>query len=274
MADNWAIDVEWNAINSSKPSDNSWVEPPSMWNPKPEFNKVTQTESGHAFEMDDTPNYERVRLQHRTGTFTEMHPDGSRVDKIVGDNYVIVAKNNNVRISGSCNITIDSNCALEVNGDTHINTKGDTFVNSKGETYVNSDKDMRIYSGANMDVFAPEGRVNIRSNDVQIDGDVTISGDLSCSGSVNVDQNLSCGQKVFAIQGIDTIAGINAGTTTPGPNPPGVISSTVSVLSPLVFGAVVVKDSFGSLGFLRLAYNTHFHVNDGYSPPIFPAFLL
>ena len=266
---NWANDVNWSSIQSTKPEDNSWVEPPSKWNSRPPFNDVKQTNSGHAFEMDDTPGFERVRLQHRTGTFTEMHPDGTRVDK-----YTIVAKDNNVQISGKCNITIVSDCAITVQGDSHLNVTGDSFVNSGGDSFITSKGDVRVETESNLDIFATNGQITMRSNNVQIDGDVYVDGQMSCTGSVNVDQNLSCGQKVFAIQGIDTIAGINAGTTTPGPNPPGVISSTVSVLSPLVFGAVVVKDSFGSLGFLRLAYNTHFHVNDGYSPPIFPAFLL
>ena len=32
--------------------------------PKFPFNRVTQTKSGHSFEMDDTPNGERIRIQH------------------------------------------------------------------------------------------------------------------------------------------------------------------------------------------------------------------
>ncbi len=54
--------------NPKEPRDTSlWQEPESQ---SPEFpalypyNRVTQTESGHKFEMDDTPSRERIRLQH------------------------------------------------------------------------------------------------------------------------------------------------------------------------------------------------------------------
>ena len=36
--------------------------------PKYPFNHVHETESGHIIELDDTPDYERIHLYHRTGT--------------------------------------------------------------------------------------------------------------------------------------------------------------------------------------------------------------
>ena len=38
------------------------------------FNKVTQTESGHVFEVDDTMGAERISTYHRSGTFQEITP--------------------------------------------------------------------------------------------------------------------------------------------------------------------------------------------------------
>ena len=54
-----------------------WTEPESAANtdyqPVYPYNNVTQTRSGHMFELDDTKGRERVRLQHRANTFIEMH---------------------------------------------------------------------------------------------------------------------------------------------------------------------------------------------------------
>ena len=71
--------------------DSGWTEPESAANtdyqPQYPYNQVMQTESGHFFEMDDTPTRERVRLNHRSGTFIELHPSGDEVHKVYGDGY-------------------------------------------------------------------------------------------------------------------------------------------------------------------------------------------
>ena len=101
-------------------TDSGWTEPESAAStenpPKYPYNNITQTKSGHMFEMDDTPKGERVRIHHRSGTFIEMHPNGDEVHKIYGDGYEIITKNKNVLISGSCNITINGDSILHVKG--------------------------------------------------------------------------------------------------------------------------------------------------------------
>ena len=64
-------------------------EPPSAYAAEYPYNNVVQTESGHFQEFDDTPGAERIRTQHRAGTYTEIRPDGSEVHKIVFINFVI-----------------------------------------------------------------------------------------------------------------------------------------------------------------------------------------
>jgi phage baseplate assembly protein gpV len=94
----------------------TWSQPGSSYAAVQPYNQVTETESGHVFELDDTQGAERVHLAHRTGTFFEMHPDGSKVTKIVGDNYEIVAGTNFVSITGDCNITVNGNVTLNTSG--------------------------------------------------------------------------------------------------------------------------------------------------------------
>jgi hypothetical protein len=50
--------------------------------------------------MDDTPTRERIRLQHRIGTFMEMYPNGDEVHKVYGTGYEIHLKGKNVLIKG------------------------------------------------------------------------------------------------------------------------------------------------------------------------------
>jgi hypothetical protein len=96
------------------------------------YNHTYQSESGHTMEFDDTPNAERVSLNHKSGTFQEMRPDGSQVNKIIGDGYTVIDRNGvitiegkaNVHVGGSCNIYVANNCNLTVGGNTNIDTHG------------------------------------------------------------------------------------------------------------------------------------------------------
>lgn len=96
-------------------------EPSSPYNAKYPFNKVFQSESGHVIEIDDTPNFERLHTYHRSGTYSEIDHDGTRVNKIVGDDFEIVQKNKTVYING--------NVTVEVKGDYRLNVAGGVYIN-------------------------------------------------------------------------------------------------------------------------------------------------
>jgi len=81
------------------------------------YNHVFESESGHISEVDDTPGAERLHREHRTGTFEEIHPDGSRVTKIIKDDYEIVYNNKSVWIGGNVNLTITGNVRHLIEGD-------------------------------------------------------------------------------------------------------------------------------------------------------------
>ena len=103
----------WDELN---PKSNTYAKYP--------FNHVTESESGHVSEIDDTPGGERLMTYHRTGTFDEIHPDGSKVTKIVGSEYEITLKDRNVLIEGSCNITISGSCRQLIKGDYILEVEG------------------------------------------------------------------------------------------------------------------------------------------------------
>lgn len=106
-----------------------WDEPVTPYAAQYPHNKVFESESGHIQEVDDTPGAERTHNYHKAGTFTETHPDGTTVTKIVGDKYEIVHKDGYLFIKGALNIS--------VNGDSNIYVKGD--VNQKVDGDVNEE---------------------------------------------------------------------------------------------------------------------------------------
>jgi hypothetical protein len=61
------------------------------------------------------------------GTFEEIHPDGSVVTKIVGDNYEIVIGSENIVIKGSQNITVEGSVRELIKGDYIQEIEGDFF---------------------------------------------------------------------------------------------------------------------------------------------------
>jgi hypothetical protein len=88
------------------------------------YNHVFESESGHIREIDDSPGGERLFTQHKSGTFEEIHPDGSKVVKIIGDNYEIVAGGSNVYIAGDVNITTEGTVREYIKGDYHLEVEG------------------------------------------------------------------------------------------------------------------------------------------------------
>ena len=109
-----------------------WDEPKIPYGATYPYNHVRQSESGHIEEWDDTTDYERVHTYHRSGTFEEIHPDGTTVHKIVGDNYTIKAKDDNIHIVGSCNITIDANASWYVKGNVEQQIDGNWNIVCNG----------------------------------------------------------------------------------------------------------------------------------------------
>ena len=88
------------------------------------YNHVFESESGHIKEVDDSPGAERLFTQHKSGTFEEIHPDGTKVVKIIGDNYELIAGGSNVYISGNVNITTEGTVREYIKGDYHLEVEG------------------------------------------------------------------------------------------------------------------------------------------------------
>lgn len=190
-----------------KPSDDKgWLEPESAANvdvqPEYPYNNITMTESGHFLEMDDTPGRERVRLQHRSGTFMEMHPDGAEVHKILGDGYEIVAKDKNVLIKGTCNITINGDAILDIKGNKFEKIAGDYEQYIEGNYTQVVKKSAKVLSNEDMTIGSNSSLTG--SLRLSTGGEVYMSSDLNVAGEIVAD-------KIASLTRIDAGTGVNAG---------------------------------------------------------------
>ena len=118
--------------------DTTWNEPSSAYAATYPKNHVFESESGHIQEFDDTTDNERIHEYHKSGTFYEIDKDGNKSTRIIGDNYEVIAKDNNVNIKGNVNLTIDTNCNTYIKGDWNIQVDGsktEVVTGAVSETY-------------------------------------------------------------------------------------------------------------------------------------------
>lgn len=97
------------------------------------FNNVKETRAGFVFETDNTEGNKRYHEYHPSGTHKEIHHDGTKVEKIIGDDYEIITKDKNVLIRGNCNVTIVGDCKMLVQGDKYEEIEGDLFQTIHGD---------------------------------------------------------------------------------------------------------------------------------------------
>lgn len=140
----------------------TWDQPKIPYAAKYPYNHVTYTESGHAFELDDTTAAERIHLYHKTGTFTEIDREGTAVNRIVGNNYEIIDKNGFVHIKGKANVTVDgtanvyikNNCNLQVDGNLKVHAHGNIEMKSGKKMTLSAKDDLIIHSDKKIDINA------------------------------------------------------------------------------------------------------------------------
>jgi hypothetical protein len=110
------------------------VEPESAYKAQYPYNNVYESESGHALEFDDTKDAERVHIYHRSGSYTEWGPDGSRSERIQKDKFEVVVGNEAVYIKGDVQVYVDGDYNLNVTGDIKINGKTVNINHSENST--------------------------------------------------------------------------------------------------------------------------------------------
>lgn len=141
-------------IGAKLPGGESWDQPPVPYRGEYPYNKVTQTESGHVVEHDDTPGAERLHTYHKSGTFEEIDNTGSRVRRTVGSSYEIIERNGkiyiagraDVSISGNCNIYVGNDANIEVDGDTHLKCHNNITAEAGGKMFLTAVEEINLTS--------------------------------------------------------------------------------------------------------------------------------
>ncbi|UOX40527.1 baseplate central spike complex protein [Aeromonas phage AhFM11] len=160
--------IQPQVIQATKTSENIlFKEPTSPYAAVYPYNKVFESERGHIQEFDDTPGHERIHTKHRSGTFEEIHPDGTKVQKIVGDDFYIIKNNQNVHVGGNLNFVVDGDSTIFVQGnaDTTISGNANQFIRGNSTQRIEGDVNQHITGSATQYV---KGDVN-----AQIDGNMT-----------------------------------------------------------------------------------------------------
>ena len=121
-----------------------WNQPDPDDTNKPEYplNHVQRTQSGHVMELDDTPEFERIAHTHKSGTYHEIQATGDVATVIVGDNYTVIVKNDNILVKGDMNLTVEKNLKVHVQGDYHLEVEGNYHENIKGSNLKLVGEDM------------------------------------------------------------------------------------------------------------------------------------
>jgi hypothetical protein len=224
-------------------------QPPSAFAAQYPYNHAYQSESGHTMEFDDTPNAERVSLNHNSGTFLEMRPDG-QVNKIVGDGYTIIDRNGvitiegkaNVHVGGTCNIYVANDCNLTVGGNTNIDTHGnvdwkvggnmnlaiegtfatrvdgDYSMDVSGDIDSATSKSYRLGSATSVDILS-NGKINVdASSDINIKSDAKTNvygaeTNIKASGKTNIQAGSTMNVKGGGATNIDgAVITVNPGS--------------------------------------------------------------
>src|ERR1019366_1125195 len=172
-------------INSIK-DDLVGPEPKSAYKAKYPCNQVYTSPSGIVIEADDTPDNERIRIYHPSGTYTEIDHNGRLVNKVQDNSYEVVLKDKEVFVKGELKVTVIGNAKIEVDKDADINVKG----NAK----IDVNKDMNTHVGGNMTTTVDgDVTMNIKGNyavlaqKVDLIADTVV--DISGGKAVNISPN-------------------------------------------------------------------------------------
>jgi len=190
------------------------------------YNHVRAGECGHVEEWDDTPGAERLHTFHVSGTFEEIQADGSRITKIQGSDYEIVARDKDVLVSGNCNLTVMGDCKVKVKGtmvtevdkDYHLNIKGDRRVYIGGNDCLSVNTDSKTAIGGHHDLsVGKDDFLSIGGNElIKITGTDTtmVTKDYSLYCQSNITQASTMSSMYFAATTMDINSLMNMGIST------------------------------------------------------------
>jgi hypothetical protein len=145
-----------------------WSEPKTPYAAVYPFNNVYESQAGHIIEYDDTPKAERLHFYHCSGSFTEIHPKGSEVHKVVGNAWDITLNDKMILVKGNASFNADKtlkvkmgkDLEIEVLGDVKMLVKGNMTTEVKGNALHKVGGTYTLSSEGNMVIMAPRIDLN------------------------------------------------------------------------------------------------------------------
>lgn len=164
----------------------TWNQPEIPYNTDYPFNKVTATESGHVFELDDTPRAERINLYHRTGSYLEIDHNGTQTNRVAGDRYDFSERNHYEAVRGSKIIYVEGEIDVVVKNGAKLNIQGqcDIVVNGNANVTVGGNMDARVQGNTDLQVggtmnTSVVGDYRVRASNIYFEasGNYNVNGD-------------------------------------------------------------------------------------------------
>ena len=169
-----------------------WDQPEIPYNATYPNNHVYESEGGHLKEFDDTKDNERINERHTSGTGYEIGPDGTKVTKVVKDNYNIITNDEYCHIQGTSRATIDKGLRVR--------------VNSKGESGNNYN--IEVGQGASLNVEVNGGNINLTTLNSGAD-----AGDININASRDLNMQVGRGMNIDVIGTITETSKIKTQST-------------------------------------------------------------
>ena len=158
-------------------SGGAWSEPPSPYAAEYPYNHVYESESGHVKEFDDTAGAERIHERHTSGTGYEIGPVGTKVTKVVKDNYEIISNDDFLHVKGTRRQTVDEGVRIRCNAKAGL-----------GNSYS-----IEVGIGSNCNIEVNGGNVNVSAKGFGIAGNIN----LNATGNINMNAGGSINKKAI-----------------------------------------------------------------------------
>ena len=162
------------------------TEPDSPYATEYPYNTTYTTKSGHAIELDDTPNHERIHIWHRSGSYEEVANGdkfkGRRVKKTVGSDYEIVVEDKNILVKKNLNEEVGNNVTVSIGENGTVTIGGALRIVSEGGLSIESPGGMTLTNGTSL----------------------SVNGSISCTGGATGSFTTPSGQTIDVQDGIIT----------------------------------------------------------------------
>ena len=157
-----------------------WNQPAIDYNTRYPYNHVYESESGHVLEFDDTQDYERIHLRHRTGSAVEYTANGNVIDITARDHYKLTSSDSYNYTQGNTIHTINGYAKVYINKDGGINNHYDIQVGPNASINIQVDK-------GNINLVTVDGNINVNSGgdyNLKVQGNYTVAVEGNVSETV------------------------------------------------------------------------------------------